>query len=189
MQSYQLSLIITNFVEKNYMTEIMTHLSSARLTLRRWRETDAETLYRYASDPDVGNPAGWPPHTSVEMSLEVIRAVFSAPHTFAVALKSTDEAVGCCGVVPTEISCEKGIPRDDVEIGYWLGKPYWGQGIIPEAVELLTGYIENQLGHKRLWITFFDGNHKSTRVAEKCGFKYHHTANQNDCKELCYVRD
>ena len=43
-------------------------LETNRLILRLWREDDAEDLYTYASDPDVGPPAGWPPHTSVEDS-------------------------------------------------------------------------------------------------------------------------
>ena len=47
-------------------------LTTERLVLRRWTESDAESLYEYAKDPDVGPIAGWPPHKSVEESLEVI---------------------------------------------------------------------------------------------------------------------
>ena len=43
-------------------------LETDRLVLRPWREDDAEDLYTYGSDPDIGSPAGWPPHTSVENS-------------------------------------------------------------------------------------------------------------------------
>lgn len=46
-------------------------IETERLILRPWRESDAEALFRYASDPDVGPVAGWPPHTSVENSLQV----------------------------------------------------------------------------------------------------------------------
>ena len=55
-----------------------------RLILRPWQESDAESLYKYARDPEIGPIAGWPPHTSVEDSLNVIRTVFSAPETYAV---------------------------------------------------------------------------------------------------------
>ena len=51
-----------------------------RLRFRPWRESDAETLFKYASDPDVGVRAGWPPHKSVEESLHVIRECFSNDH-------------------------------------------------------------------------------------------------------------
>lgn len=62
-------------------------LETERLLLRPWRESDAEDLYRYASDPKVGPIAGWPVHTSVENSREIIRDVFSAEETYAVCLK------------------------------------------------------------------------------------------------------
>ena len=52
-------------------------MQTERLILRPWVESDAEELYRYASDPDVGPIAGWPAHTSVAQSLDVIRNVLS----------------------------------------------------------------------------------------------------------------
>ena len=74
-------------------------LVTERLILRPWQESDAGALYRYAKDPAIGPIAGWPPHTSVEDSLHVIRTVFSAPETYAVVLKSTGEPVGSIGVM------------------------------------------------------------------------------------------
>ena len=52
---------------------VVEMLETERLVLRRWEESDAENLYQYAKDPDVGPIAGWPPHQSVEESLDVIR--------------------------------------------------------------------------------------------------------------------
>ena len=43
-----------------------------RILLRYWEESDAEALFKYASDPDVGPRAGWPTHNSVEESREII---------------------------------------------------------------------------------------------------------------------
>ena len=57
-------------------------LETERLILRRWEETDAENLYQFAKDPDVGPIAGWPPHQSVEESLDVIRNVFSGQEAY-----------------------------------------------------------------------------------------------------------
>ena len=73
-----------------------------RLILRPWQESDAESLYKYARDPEIGPIAGWPPHTSVEDSLNVIRTVFSAPETYAVVLKETGEPVGSAGIMDGE---------------------------------------------------------------------------------------
>ena len=52
-------------------------METNRILLRPWRESDAEALFKYASDPEVGPRAGWPPHKSVEESLEIIRTVFN----------------------------------------------------------------------------------------------------------------
>ena len=75
-------------------------LETKRLILRPWSESDAEALFKYASDPDVGPRAGWPPHRSVEESLEIIKTVFSGEGMWAVQLKGTDEAIGCVGYLP-----------------------------------------------------------------------------------------
>ena len=74
-------------------------METERLILRPWQESDAEALYKYAKDPEIGPAADWPPHTSVEDSLVVIRTVFSAPETYAVVLKETGEPVGSIGLL------------------------------------------------------------------------------------------
>ena len=153
-----------------------TYIETERLILRPWIEEDAEILYRYASNPDIGSAAGWPVHTSVEESLEVIRTVFSAPEIYAVVLKATGEPVGSCGLMSAERIHEAGADFRDAEIGYWIGKPYWGQGLIPEATRVLLARAFGALGLHAVWCCFYDGNVKSGRVCEKCGFKYHHTA-------------
>lgn len=142
-------------------------IETERLIMRPWEETDAEALFRYASDPDIGPIAGWPPHTSVENSLEIIRTVFAAPETYAVVLKATDEPVGSCGIMFSD-------GQHSAEIGYWIGKPYWGQGLIPEAVKALLERCFNDLHLDAAWCGHYDGNTKSKRVIEKCGFKFHH---------------
>lgn len=146
-----------------------------RLVLRPWCESDAEALFRYASDPDIGPPAGWPPHKSVENSLEIIRTVFSAPETYAVVLKESDEPVGCCGIMFADNLLSVASRPEEAEIGYWIGKPYWGHGFIPEAVRALLSRCFNDLALDRVWCGYYDGNVKSRRVCEKCGFSYHHT--------------
>ena len=66
----------------------------------------------------------------------------------------------------------------EAEIGYWIGVPYWGQGFIPEAAHVLIQYAFDELGMDKLWCGYFEGNNKSLRVQQKCGFVYHHT-NEN----------
>lgn len=64
-------------------------LETERLILRPWVETDAEALYKYASDPEVGPRAGWPPHQSVEESREIINGIFGGEGMWAVVLKES----------------------------------------------------------------------------------------------------
>ncbi len=150
-------------------------IETERLTLRPWRETDAEALYKYACNPDVGPIAGWPVHTSVENSLEIIRTVFNAPETYAMVLKETDEPVGCCGIMFANSLHTADMKQQEAEIGYWIGKPYWGQGLVPEAVKSILARCFNELDLEAVWCGYYEGNLKSKRVCEKCGFKFHHT--------------
>lgn len=153
-------------------------LETERLFLRPWEDSDAEELYQYAKDPAVGPVAGWPVHTSAENSLEIIRNVLSEPETYAVVLKETGKPVGSVGIM------RKGsAPMSDTEaeIGYWIGVPYWGKGLIPEAVRELQRRCFEDLGCTAVWCGYFDGNEKSKRVQEKCGFTYHHTEENKTC--------
>lgn len=155
-------------------------LETERLILRRWEESDAEDLYKYASNPDVGPIAGWPVHTSVDNSREIIKGVLSAPETYAVVLKATERPVGSIGLMLGKAS-NIGIPDTEGEIGYWIGVPYWGQGLIPEAVREIMRYGFEDLNLKKIWCGYFDGNEKSKRVQEKCGLHYHHTSENVPC--------
>lgn len=90
-------------------------LTTERLILRPWAEADAEDLYRYAKDDRVGPIAGWPPHSSVDDSAEIIRTVFSAPETYAVCLKEDNRAIGSIGLMIGARS-DKEIPDTEGEI-------------------------------------------------------------------------
>lgn len=149
-------------------------LETERLLLRPWRETDAESLYQYASDVRVGSAAGWFPHTSAENSREIIRDVLSVAETYAVCLKGDNSPIGSIGLMIGKDSYFD-LPENEGEIGYWLGVPFWGQGLIPEAVRELIRHAFADLRLVRLWCGYFDGNEKSKRAQEKCGFVYHHT--------------
>ncbi|MCR5322254.1 MAG: GNAT family N-acetyltransferase [Lachnospiraceae bacterium] len=145
-----------------------------RLLIRRWNENDAEDLYKYASDPDVGPIAGWPPHKSIDESLDVIRNVFNGKEAYAISMKTDEKAIGA---IELKLNGRTDMTdRDDeCEIGYWLGKPFWGQGIMPEAVKEIVRHAFEDCGMQKVWCGYYDGNTKSKRVQEKCGFKYQWT--------------
>ena len=157
-------------------------LETKRLILRPWQETDAEKLYEYAKDPDVGPPAGWPPHTSVENSREIIRNVLSAPETYAVCLKD-GKPIGSVGLKLKGYT-DMTDRADECELGYWIGKSFWGQGLMPEAAEELLRYAFEELNMRAVWCGYYEGNKKSHRVQQKLGFVYHHTTEGLDVELL-----
>lgn len=149
-------------------------METERLILRSWCEDDAESLYSFAKNPAIGPIAGWPPHTSVENSREIIRNVLSVNETYAVCLKTDNKAIGSIGLmIGTQSNLD--LPETEGEIGYWIGVPFWGMGLIPEATKELIRHAFVDLNLETLWCGYFEGNAKSKRVQEKCGFVYHHT--------------
>ena len=147
-------------------------LETNLLILRPWCEDDAEDLYMYASDPEVGPPAGWLPHTSVENSREIIRTVLSKSEVYAVCLKENGNPIGN---IHLNFKTDMTDREDECELGYWLGKPFWGKGIIPEAARTLLRRAFDDLRVNAVWCGRYDNNDKSRRVQEKLGFVYHHT--------------
>lgn len=155
----------------------MISITTNRLILRPWREDEAEVMFRWASNPAVGPIAGWPTHQSVEESREIIRTVFSVPETYAIVLRATDEPIGSAAIKVGErvSSSLQSTSGREAELGYWLAEPYWGQGLMTEAVRALICRAFEELNFSRIWCGYYEGNERSRRVMEKCGFTPHHT--------------
>ena len=151
-------------------------LETERLILRPWKKNkaDAKALYQYAKDSRVGPVAGWPVHRDAAQSLQVIRDVLSTPDIYALVLKKTGSPVGSAGITYGSTG-RKFLQEHEAEIGYWIGVPYWGRGLVPEAVRCLLQRCFTGLDMQTVWCGYFDGNEKSRRVQEKCGFVYDHT--------------
>ena len=142
-----------------------------RLVLRRWQDSDAESLYEYAKDPDIGPIAGWPPHRSIEESRGIIANVLNGKEAYAICLKTDHKAIGA---IELKLNGHTDLTErdDECEMGYWLGKPFWGQGIMPEAAREMLRRAFEELGMTRVWCGYYEGNAKSKRVQEKVGFRY-----------------
>lgn len=154
-------------------------LETERLILRCWEESDAEDLYKYASDPDVGPVAGWPPHQSIDESRNIINTVFCGAEAYAVCLKSDNRAIGA---IELKLNGHTDMTKkeDECELGYWLGKPFWGQGLIPEAAREMLRHAFEDIGMSKVWCGYYEGNARSKRVQEKVGFKYQWTTEDVD---------
>ena len=162
-------------VDMVYLRKAITKvLKTDRLILRRWEESDAEDLYKYASDPDVGPIAGWPAHQSLDESREVIKNVFNDKEAYAICLKEDGKAIGA---IELKLNGQTDMTErdDECELGYWLGKPFWGQGLMPEAAREILRHAFENIGMSKVWCGYYEGNTKSKRVQEKVGFKYQWT--------------
>lgn len=150
-----------------------------RLLLRPWEPVDAEQMYRLASDPEIGPLAGWPVHTSVEHSREIIYNTMIRPGNYAIVPKAVRKVIGAIDLkfgTDANICLEKG----DAEIGYWIGRDYWGNGYVPEAAMALIDYGFRELGLNNIWCLCKEDNRNSRRVQEKCGFTYIRNGMIND---------
>ena len=146
-------------------------LETDRLTLRPWCEADTEALYRLACDPEVGLSAGWMPHMSVEHSRKIIRTMLSKPTVWAVCGKDGHPI----GNIHLDFDTPLRERDGECELGYWLGKPFWGQGLMTEAAQVLLQYAFDVLDVPAVWSGYYEENTKSRRVQEKLCFVHHRT--------------
>ena len=125
-----------------------TIIETERLLLRAFQQTDLQDFYEYASVEGVGEMAGWPHHESIEKTQEILDMFIEGDHDFAICLKSNGKVIGSLGV--KEYGLEDKLTEfynyRGREIGYVLSKDYWGQGLMPEAVNAVIDYLFNTLG-------------------------------------------
>ena len=148
-------------------------IETPRLILREWNLSDLDDFYEYASVPEVGPMAGWPPHENKEKSLEILNRFITGKKTFALVYKENNKTIGSLGV--EEYGLEEKLSEffsyQGRAIGYVLSKDYWGRGLMPEALQTVINYLFNDLNLDFLLCGRFDFNLQSARVQEKCGFK------------------
>ena len=170
----------------------MHELETTRLTLRPWTEADAPALYRWASDPEVGPRAGWEPHASVEESAKIIREVLAVPESYAIVVRGREpenEPIGAIGLKFGAAS-ELAHGAREAELGYWLARPFWGHGYMPEAGRALLAHAFLDLRLEAVWAGHYEGNLQSRRVMEKLGLTETRTRNADGRIEhvLCVTR-
>ena len=140
------------------------------LLLRPWCESDAKCLFNFAKNPKIGPIAGWPPHVSVEDSLNIIRTVFAKKETYAVV--KDDVPIGCAGLL-FHPDTNHWWGEGSAELGYWIAEPYWGCGYAVEASQVLIKRAFDDLEVNQIYATYRIENIQSKRVLEKLGFEYY----------------
>ena len=140
-------------------------IKTERLLLRPFRESDLQDFYEYCKVDGVGQMAGWHPHESIEVSREILRHFLEGKKTFA--LEYEGKVIGSLGVEKySEYWFPQLAPYQGRAIGYVLSKAYWGQGLMPEAVNAVINWLFNEEKLDFIIVGHFDRNAQSKRVVE-----------------------
>lgn len=142
-------------------------IDCVRCVLRPLELADAESLARHANDRGVWqNLRDRFPHPYLEAdAIEWIEHVRSRPVQTSFGIDVAGQAIGSITLTPGE-----DIARRTAEIGYWIGREYWGRGIMAEAVRATTQYAFERLDLVRVFAVPFVTTTRSTRVLEKAGY-------------------
>ena len=150
-------------------------LETDRLVLRPFVREDAQPMYdNWASDPAVTKFLSWPSYKCVEDAHEILNIwlkCYEKPdfYQWAIVLKELGQPIGSISVVNSDDRV------DMAEIGYCIGKSWWGRGIMPEAMSAVMDYLFRQVQMQRIEAGHDPENPASGAVLRKCGLKYEGT--------------
>ena len=150
-------------------------LETERLILRPFILADAEAMYRnWASDAEVTRFLSWPAYKSVDTAHAILadwtkQYADPAFYQWAIELKTLGEPIGSISVVNHDDRV------DMAEIGFCIGKNWWGQGIMTEAMKTVMAYLFEEVGMQRIEAGHDPNNPASGAVQRKCGLKYEGT--------------
>jgi ribosomal-protein-alanine N-acetyltransferase len=144
-------------------------LETERMILRPVVPADADDIFAYSSEPNVGPSAGWKVHETMQETLEVMDAFFlNNSEVFGMVLKSSGRLIGTVGF------------REDPKrhnpvcrmLGYAMSESCWGRGLMPEAAEAVVRYGFSELGLDLISAYCYPDNLRSSHVLEKTGLEY-----------------
>ena len=169
-------------------------IETNRLVLRRFALDDAQAMYEnWASDGEVTRFLTWPAHQNVDVSKAVLedwvaRYRDDSFYQWAIAPKELgDEPIGSISVV----KLDDGI--DMAHIGYCIGRRWWHQGIVSEALRAVMDFLFVEVGANRVEAYHDTNNPRSGSVMRRCGMSYEGTMraaarnNQGICDICCYA--
>ncbi|WMX17298.1 MULTISPECIES: GNAT family N-acetyltransferase [unclassified Aureispira] len=138
-------------------------------SLTKWQKTYCETLVQHANNPLIAQYLrdSFPnPYTLKDAVswVEFNQQIKGPAQNLAILVE--DNCIGAIGLRP-----ETDIHRCNIELGYWIGEAYWGQGIVTEAVRYMISYAFEHFEVQRIYAGVFEGNIGSQRVLEKVGFR------------------
>jgi len=149
-------------------------LETERLRLRPFTFDDEAAVFALVSDPEIARFVRFEAHRDIAETrafLELVEQCYrrGAPFAWAIVRREDDRLIGSCGFV------SQAGEKKSAEIGYWLGKPYWGKGYAVEAARALVRFGFEQIGLERVEAKCFIENRAGQRVIEKLGMKFEGT--------------
>lgn len=155
-------------------------LTTPRLVLRRFTAEDAGAAYRnWVTDPEATRFLTWQPHSSVEVTGAVLQSwvegyARSDYYQWAIVPKELGEPIGSISVVEHNDKVGK------AHIGYCIGRPWWHQGIMSEALRAVIDFLFDEVGMQRVEARHDPHNPHSGDVMRKCGMQYEGTQRRAD---------
>ncbi len=156
------------------------NIETKRLLLRPFRVEDVNAMYtNWAGDNEVTKYLTWPAHKSEEASKKYIEYLVGnyenkAVYDWGIELKELHQVIGSIGVVQHNFEIES------VQIGYCIGKPWWGQGITAEAFLAVIQYLMVEVGINRIEARHDIKNIASGKVMKQCGLSLEGIHRQSD---------
>jgi [ribosomal protein S5]-alanine N-acetyltransferase len=157
-------------------------METERLTLRKFSPDDLKVMFEITSDAEVARYMNWQAHESIEKTSEIlgdIRKGYETGDSFrwAIALKASNRFIGYMNVKPVFL-------HNRVNVGYWIGRPYWGRGYMTEALVATIRLCFEKLGVNRIEAEYFKENIASGRVMEKAGMAF-----EGLLRQYCHGKD
>ena len=159
-------------------------------TLRPWKITDLDNLVKNANNFNIAKNMTdqFPFPYTIGKGKTFIDYVSGANPPNILAIDVNGETIGAIGLHP-----QSDIQKKNAELGYWLAEPYWGKGIMTEAIRRMVDYGFKNWDIDRIFARPFGTNIGSQKILEKTGFileaKFEKTFYKNDeyVDELIYA--
>lgn len=160
-------------------------LETERLLLRKLELNDADRVEELASDYELAKttlnvPHPYPPGSAGDFIQSMWKAEERGMVVFAIVEKESNSLIGIINIKQT-LAYKRG------ELGYWVGRPYWGKGYGTEAARAVVGFGFKELGLNKVFAGAFADNPGSWRIMEKVGMKHEGTWRQHAMRDGRFV--
>lgn len=145
-------------------------LETERLILRPLTVDDAESVFKWNSDPRVTKYMSYSTYTDISQTIEWIKSTYDDENewTWAFVLKDENKVIGSGGIGPSDKM------QSYWGIGYNIHYDYWHKGYCTEAMKAIIDFAHNTLDVNKICSCHAVDNPRSGKVMEKCGLKFHH---------------